>query len=116
LCVDASAISHQVRLPEELLATLLFLRLPGKVELTADAASYFAALHPLLDELDRVSQAASRRAGGERLAVQTTPAFATRWLFPRLAQCRAVCLIRHKNRSSPSPKYSELLGSLERCV
>jgi LysR family transcriptional regulator, glycine cleavage system transcriptional activator len=88
LCVDASAISHQVPLLEELLATRLFLRLRGKVELTADAAGYSAALRPLLDELDRVSQAASRRAGGERLAVQTTPVFATRWLFPRLARFR----------------------------
>jgi LysR family transcriptional regulator, glycine cleavage system transcriptional activator len=88
LCVDASAISHQIRVLEELLATRLFLRLPGGVELTADGARYFAALRPLLDELDRVSRAASRRAGGERLAVQTTPAFATRWLFPRLVRFR----------------------------
>jgi len=88
LCVDASAISHQVRVLEELLATRLFLRLPGRVDLTADGASYFAALRPLLDELDRVSRTASRRAAGERLAVQTTPAFAARWLFPRLPRFR----------------------------
>jgi len=88
LCVDASAISHQIRLLEELLATRLFLRKPGRVELTGEGVKYFEALQPLLDALDRVSRSASRRTGRERLAVQTTPAFASRWLLPRLASFR----------------------------
>jgi LysR family transcriptional regulator, glycine cleavage system transcriptional activator len=88
LCVVASSISHQVHLLEELLATRLFLRSARGVELTGDGAAYYAALRPLLDELDRVSRAASRRTGRERLAVQTTPAFASRWLIPRLAAFR----------------------------
>jgi LysR family transcriptional regulator, glycine cleavage system transcriptional activator len=88
LCVDASAISHQVRLLEDLLDVRLFRRSPGQVVLTADGKRYFAALRPLLDEMDRATRAVSRRADGAHLAVQTTPAFAARWLMPRLGRFR----------------------------
>jgi hypothetical protein len=49
----------------------------------------------------------ARRAGAERIPAGATDGGAHR---------RAVCLIRHKSRSSPSPKCSQLLGSLERCA
>lgn len=86
LCVDASAVSHQVRLLEDLLAVRLFHRTPGRVALTPDGTTYFNAVRPLLDEMDRITREVSRRTDEEPLAVQTTPAFAARWLLPRLGR------------------------------
>ncbi|MBM3585632.1 MAG: transcriptional regulator GcvA [Alphaproteobacteria bacterium] len=84
LHVTHAAISHQVRALEEHLGVPLFRRLTRAVKLT-EAGRHL--LPVLSDSLDAMAVAV-RRVGGEgetgNLTVSLTPAFAARWLVPRL--------------------------------
>jgi LysR family transcriptional regulator, glycine cleavage system transcriptional activator len=84
LAVTATAVSHQIRALEADLACRLFLRKTRAVELTAEGNSLYAAVRVGFDAI---------ATGVERLRLQsrpivtlsTTPAFAAKWLVPRLA-------------------------------
>jgi len=86
LHVTPSAISHQVKTLEDFLGLSLFHRTATGVELTADGAAYRQEVGAILDRLD----AATERMRGVDLAgplsVRATPAFASRWLLPRMAR------------------------------
>ncbi len=84
LNVTQSAISHQVKCLEEYLGVLLFVRQPAGVELTAPARLYLHDLTSLLDNLDTCTQTICREEASGPLAIQATPAFAARWLVPRM--------------------------------
>ena len=84
LHVTHAAISHQVRGLEEYLGTPLFRRVTRAVKLT-DAGR---ALLPVLSEsFDGMAEAVRRLAaddGPGPITVSLTPAFAARWMVPRL--------------------------------
>jgi LysR family glycine cleavage system transcriptional activator len=83
LHVTPAAISQQIKQLEDLLGQPLFKR--GKVLALSDAAE--AALPLLTDAFDRLEWAAAQLRtgfGDGPLVVSTPPAFAARWLVPRL--------------------------------
>jgi LysR family glycine cleavage system transcriptional activator len=83
-----SAISHEVRLLEDILGCSLFRRRPRPLTLTAAGAALFPVIR---DRLDAFAAAAAQVRNGvaqQKLRVTTTNAFAGRWLVPRLALWR----------------------------
>lgn len=88
LAVTPTAISHQVRLLEEITGQDLFRRRPRPITLTDAGERLFPVLR---DGLDRFAAAvAGLRADADHspLVVSTTTAFASRWLVPRLAKLK----------------------------
>ena len=85
LCVSQTAISHQVRLLEDLLGVTLFTRLPRGVVLTDEGQ----ALLPVLSQAFRqISTVLSRFQDGtyrDVLTIGVVGTFLTGWLLPRLA-------------------------------
>lgn len=84
LAVTATAISHQVRALEEELACPLFLRKTRAVELTAEGQLLLQAVR---EGLDRMAAGVEglRQRGRSTVTLSVTPAFAAKWLVPRLA-------------------------------
>ncbi len=88
LAVTSTAISHQIRLLEEITGQELFRRRPRPITLTEAGERLFPVLR---DGLDRFAAAvAGLRADADHspLVVSTTTAFASRWLVPRLAKLK----------------------------
>ena len=88
LAVTPTAISHQIRLLEEITGQGLFRRRPRPITLTEAGERLFPVLR---DGLDRFAAAvAGLRADADHspLIVSTTTAFASRWLVPRLAKLK----------------------------
>ena len=88
LAVTPTAISHQIRLLEEITGQDLFRRRPRPITLTEAGERLFPVLR---DGLDRFAAAvAGLRADADHspLIVSTTTAFASRWLVPRLAKLK----------------------------
>lgn len=83
LCVTPSAISHQVRLLEDYLDTVLFERDGNRLTLTLTGRAYSGRLTGLLDGLEESTVAVSQ-SDRQELRVLSTPGFAARWLVPRL--------------------------------
>jgi LysR family glycine cleavage system transcriptional activator len=89
LHVTQSAISHQVKALEEHLGQQLFLRGTRRIALTGEGADYLGEISAVLD---RLAAATGRRRDKEAagpLYVRASPAFAARWLVPRLAAFNA---------------------------
>lgn len=88
LAVTATAISHRIRVLEEHLARPLFVRKVRAVELTSDGQALLAAVssgfHTIATAVEQVRQ--PRRAS---VTLSATPAFATKWLVPKLAAFQA---------------------------
>lgn len=84
LSVTATAISHRIRVLEEYLERPLFLRKVRAVELTQDGLTLFSAVH---SSFETIAVAIERIQKPRRKSVMlsTTPAFAAKWLIPRLA-------------------------------
>lgn len=89
LGVTPTAISHQVRLLEEICGQRLFQRRPRPLVLTRAGERLFPALKTGFDAF--ASAVASISAPGEvkPLRVSAPNAFASRWLVPRLGAWRA---------------------------
>lgn len=85
LHVSQSAISHQIRNLELFLHAPLFVRHPHGVELSLLGKNYLAELTPLLDRFSACTEEALGVGLAGSLRVRTTPAFAARWLVPRIA-------------------------------
>jgi LysR family glycine cleavage system transcriptional activator len=85
LCVTQSAISHQVKGLEEFLGTTLFHRSANCVRLTRCGAGYFDELTSILDRLNASTESFTSTTTAGSLSVRATPAFASRWLMPRMA-------------------------------
>jgi LysR family glycine cleavage system transcriptional activator len=84
LAVTATAISHRIRALETELACLLFVRKTRAIELTTAGQSLHAAVR---DGFDTIAESVARLKQHARptVRISTTPAFATKWLVPRLA-------------------------------
>ncbi|ALM51759.1 LysR substrate-binding domain-containing protein [Halomonas huangheensis] len=88
LAVTATAISHRIRVLEEDLERPMFLRKVRAVELTADGQELFTAVHRGFDTI-AVAVERLRKPRKVSVTLSTTPAFATKWLVPRLASFQA---------------------------
>ncbi len=89
LGVTPTAISHQLRLLEDILGQRLFARQIRKVTLTPAGE----ALYPVLrDGFESFAHAIERLRAGpqrQRLTLSATPAFVAKWLLPRLRDWQA---------------------------
>jgi len=91
LHVTPTAISHQIRHLEDLLGCAVFHRRPRPVRLSEAGRQLYPVLR---DSLDRIAGAVVGIQSGlqaRALRVTTTPAFASRWLIPRLGAIREAC-------------------------
>lgn len=88
LGVTATAVSHSIRALEDELGSALFTRLPRAVELTAAGQTLHAAVRDgfaaIAAGVDRI-----RAPARPSVTLSTTPAFAARWLVPRIAALQA---------------------------
>lgn len=89
LCVSHSAISHQVKLLENYLDTLLFTRQARSVELTRAGNAYYPILRQAFDQISEATTAVIAPFGPSTLTIQLYSTFAIRWLIPRLPSFQA---------------------------
>jgi LysR family glycine cleavage system transcriptional activator len=88
LCVTPGAVAHQIRVLEDWLGAVLFVRRARHVELTDVGRAYCAQVGTLLDELERASTEVRRWSDDEGVTISALPSLVTRWLMPRLADFR----------------------------
>lgn len=88
LAVTPTAISHQVRLLEEIIGQELFRRRPRPITLTEAGDRLFPVLRDGLDGFAAAVEGLRADADHSPLVVSTTRAFASRWLVPRLAKLK----------------------------
>jgi LysR family glycine cleavage system transcriptional activator len=84
LGVTPTAISHQIRLLEQICGQPLFRRRPRPVTLTSAGARLFPIVRDGLDAFAAGVAMVAEEAERRPLRVTTTNAFASRWLVPRL--------------------------------
>jgi DNA-binding transcriptional LysR family regulator len=84
LNVTPSAVSHGIVGLEETLGTPLFVRTPRGLSLTHAGADYLTYVSEALSLIAIGTQRLPRRQGRRVIAVSCAPAFASRWLLPRL--------------------------------
>lgn len=84
LFVTPTAISHQIKLLEQLTGQQLFRRRPRPISLTPSGVRLFPILRQGFDSFSAAVAALSEDAANAPLRVSTTTAFASRWLLPRL--------------------------------
>jgi LysR family glycine cleavage system transcriptional activator len=89
LNVTQSAISHQVKALEEYLGVSLFLRGTRSITLTHEGSRYLGDISLLLDQLAEATSHFRDSDAVGPLFVTATPAFAARWLVPRIAAFHA---------------------------
>src|SRR5438132_1408970 len=88
LHVTQTAISHQVKLLEGQLGTVLFRRLPRRIVLTRDGVAWAGELKEIFARLHDVNRRLRGRVHADRpvVSVSVIPSFAARWLVPRLGR------------------------------
>src|SRR3546814_11149583 len=87
LHLTQSAVSRQIALMEETLGLLLFQRVRQRLVLTDAGEQYAEAVRAALDQIQEATVTLLAHKGrGGALRIATAPAFATKWLIPRLAR------------------------------
>jgi LysR family glycine cleavage system transcriptional activator len=90
LNLTPSAVSHQIRLLEEILGVRLFERVGRGVTLTPEGADYARSVRPSIRRLRAATNQIKARAkmGGalEVVRIELPPSLAHCWLLPRLAE------------------------------
>jgi len=86
LFVTHAAVSRHIRDLEDWLGTELFQRTGRGVDLTEAGRRYGAKLTPLFDALAEATREAAAVGDVRTLKVSIEPAFASRWLVPRLGR------------------------------
>ncbi|RED53310.1 LysR family transcriptional regulator [Aestuariispira insulae] len=102
LLVTPTAISHQIRLLEEICGCPLFRRHPRPITLTREGAGLF----PVLSQgFDSFAAAVEKLKGNKDrpLVIATTTAFAVYWLMPRLRLWRQISDVELEVRASETP-------------
>ncbi|MEM8686509.1 MAG: transcriptional regulator GcvA [Pseudomonadota bacterium] len=84
LHVTPAALSYQVRQLEEILGIKLFKRLNRAIELTPQGQALFPGIRAGFERMDEAMRTLRRRAETNVLVVSVGPAFAAKWLAPRL--------------------------------
>src|SRR5262245_48179554 len=90
LGVTPTAVSHQIRLLEEVCGQPLFRRRPRPLQLTAAGEQLFPVLRDGFDTFAKVLANLSLSLANQALRVTTPNAFASRWLVPRLPNWQVV--------------------------
>lgn len=85
LHVTQSAVSHQVKSLEEFLGIVLFHRESRGVVLTREGEDYLGNVSYILDQLSIATHSIRNQDTSGPLYIRSTPAFASRWLVPRLS-------------------------------
>ena len=93
LLVTQSAVSQQIRQLEEFLDVRLFRRLPRGLELTHEGTALAGAVSEALNMIGRACGKLADPGAPVILSVNAAPAFASKWLAPRLKQF----MDRHEN-------------------
>lgn len=88
LAVTPAAVHHQVKSLEELLGVDLFIRKGNNLELTRAAVSVLPTLEGAFDLLSLATEKMRQHASEGVLSLCTPPAFAQKWLVPRLGRFR----------------------------
>src|SRR5690349_20607422 len=88
LGVTPTAISHQIRILEDICGQPLFRRRPRPLELTSAGERLFPVIRSRFDAFASALVSASPRVSHRRLRVTSPNAFASRWLVPRLPKWR----------------------------
>lgn len=86
LNLTPSAVSHRIRTLEDTLQVRLFERAHRRVVLTPEGARYAASVAEALAILRSATRRLSASRADGPLAMTLSPAFALRWLLPRLAR------------------------------
>ncbi len=86
LHVTHGAISHQVKALETWLGTALFERLTRAVRLTPAGSAYLPVIEGAFNQIHAATVNLAHTGDDAPLHVTTTPAFAVRWLAPRLGR------------------------------
>ncbi len=86
LFVSHAAISRHIRDLEDWLGTQLFTRTGRGVELTEAGRRFGGKLTPLFDAMAEATREAAAVGDVRQLKVSVEPAFASRWLVPRLGR------------------------------
>jgi len=90
LNLTPSAVSHQIRLLEEILGVKLFERVGRGVTLTAEGAEYARSIRPsirrLRDATNQIKGRAKKGGAPEFVRIEIPPSLAHCWLLPRLAE------------------------------
>lgn len=89
LSVTATAISHRIRALETELGCVLFVRKTRAIELTAAGRSLYSAVREGFETIAAGVDSLRQRAR-PTVRISTTPAFAAKWLVPRLAAFHAL--------------------------
>ena len=84
LHVTHGAVSQQIKALEESVGKRLFVRKGGEMRLTQDGAELLAYVAEAFAKLNEGVQSVRGVASTKRLTINSHPAFATRWLIPRL--------------------------------
>ena len=92
LAVTATAVSHRIRALEDDIGCRLFVRKTRAVDLTSEGRSLYSAVREGFDTIASGVERLRQRAR-PLVRLSTTPAFAAKWLVPRLADFQA----RHPN-------------------
>jgi LysR family transcriptional regulator, glycine cleavage system transcriptional activator len=90
LGVTPTAISHQIRLLEDICGQRLFRRRPRPLMLTDAGARLFPVIRNGFDVFAAAIASASGGRGQRPLRVTSPNAFASRWLVPRLPRWREI--------------------------
>lgn len=88
LHVTPTAISHQIRHLEQAIGTPLFERRTRQVVLTAEGHVLLPALTDGFDSFARTIDGLTRKSRRTTVTLSATPAFAAKWLVPRIAGFR----------------------------
>jgi LysR family glycine cleavage system transcriptional activator len=90
LNLTPSAVSHQIRLLEEILGVKLFERVGRGVTLTAEGAEYARSVRPSIRRLraatNQIKARAKKGRALEVVRIELPPSLAHCWLLPRLAE------------------------------
>ncbi|MCG8709356.1 LysR family transcriptional regulator [Brenneria sp. 4F2] len=86
--VTATAISHQIRVLEEQLATKMFERSAKGVTLTAAGEKLFHTTMRVFRELQDTMESIHADSAPPALTITTTSNFLTHWLVPRLTELK----------------------------
>jgi LysR family glycine cleavage system transcriptional activator len=90
LGVTQSAVSRHVLQLEASVGCALCARMRRGIELTAEGATYAAALRTALDQIEQQTRRLTNKPSANTLRLKLPPTFAIRWLVPRLARFHAV--------------------------
>jgi LysR family transcriptional regulator, glycine cleavage system transcriptional activator len=88
LHVTHSAVSQQIKVLEDVMGVVLFMREARGLRLTEEGRLYALEIRAALRDITQATRRAQARPHESELVISTLPSFAQHWLVPRLASFR----------------------------